>query len=53
MTSINTPKFEIFRSFELRRMEVLVLEAPGMMVLARRQGIRRRMCRYGTHSAVK
>jgi hypothetical protein len=34
MTSINTPIIEISRLLEMRRMEVLVLEVPGMEMLA-------------------
>jgi len=34
MNSINTPKLEISRPLEMRRMEMLVLEVPGMKMLA-------------------
>ena len=34
MNSINTPKLEISRPLEMRRMEMLVLEVPGMKKLA-------------------
>ena len=34
MNSINTPILEISRPLEMRRMEMLVLEVPGMKMLA-------------------
>ena len=34
MNSINTPILEISRPLEMRRMEMLVLEVPGMRMLA-------------------
>ena len=34
MNSINTPKLEISRPLEMRRIEMLVLEVPGMKKLA-------------------
>ena len=34
MNSINTPILEISRPLEMRRMEMLVLEVPGMKTLA-------------------
>jgi len=34
MNNINTPILEISRPLEMRRMEMLVLEVPGMKMLA-------------------
>ena len=34
MNNINTPILEIFRPLEIRRMEMLVLQVPGMKMLA-------------------